>query len=82
MGRNDKVDIEVRDNGPGIDEEHLGRVFERFYRVDKSRSSKQGGSGLGLAITKHIMESHGSVIQIESELGVGTIFKFELAKAA
>jgi len=78
----DKVKIEVRDNGPGIDEEHLGRVFERFYRVDKSRSSKQGGSGLGLAITKHIMESHGSIIQIESELGVGTTFRFELAKAA
>lgn len=79
--KGDKVVIEVRDNGPGIDEEHLARVFERFYRVDKSRSSKQGGSGLGLAITKHIIESHGSTIVIESELGKGTMFRFELDKA-
>lgn len=73
-----KVKVEVRDNGPGIDQEHLDRVFERFYRVDKSRSSKQGGSGLGLAITKHIIESHGSTISVESEINNGTIFTFEL----
>ncbi|MGB0522222.1 MAG: sensor histidine kinase [Flammeovirgaceae bacterium] len=78
---NDKILVEVRDNGPGIEREHLDRVFERFYRVDKSRSSKQGGSGLGLAITKHIIESHDSVITVESELGEGTVFKFSLEKA-
>ena len=79
---NDIVTIEVSDNGPGIDEIELPRLFERFYRVEKSRSKKQGGSGLGLAIVKHIIEGHNSVITIHSEPNVGTRFKFKLPKGA
>jgi two-component system phosphate regulon sensor histidine kinase PhoR len=76
-----RVQVTVEDNGPGIPEEHLGRVFERFYRIDKSRSKKQGGSGLGLAITKHIIESHQSDIEVQSAVGQGTRFSFELEGA-
>ncbi len=75
-----EICVEVADNGLGIPEEHLGRVFERFYRVDKSRSKKQGGSGLGLAIVKHIIEGHHSTIQVHSEHNVGTRFLFKLQK--
>lgn len=72
--------IEVSDDGEGIDAEHLPRLFERFYRVDKSRSRDAGGSGLGLAICKHILESHGQVINVKSSKGKGTTFGFTLTK--
>ena len=77
----DAIEITVMDNGQGIPTEHLSRVFERFYRVEKSRSKKRGGSGLGLAIVKHILECHHSNIGIESETSKGTTFKFTLKKA-
>jgi len=73
--------IEVADNGLGMSEEHLPRVFERFYRVDKSRSRHVGGSGLGLSIVKHIIESHGQTINVRSTENVGSTFSFTLKKA-
>ena len=73
-----KVLIEVADNGLGIDEKHLPRLFERFYRVDKSRARNIGGSGLGLAIVKHIVEAHGQSINVRSTEGVGSTFSFTL----
>jgi len=73
--------IEVADNGPGIDKEHLPRLFERFYRVDKSRSRDAGGTGLGLAIVKHIVEAHGQTINVRSTKGTGSTFSFTLKKA-
>ena len=76
----DRVLIEVKDNGSGIPEEAIPRLFERFYRVDKSRSRDQGGSGLGLAIVKHIIEAHQQSIQVSSKIGEGTSFVFTLAK--
>jgi two-component system phosphate regulon sensor histidine kinase PhoR len=77
----DIVTIEVSDNGPGIEEEHLPRLFERFYRVEKSRNRNDGGSGLGLAIAKHIVESHGQTISVRSTYGVGSTFSFSLDKS-
>jgi two-component system phosphate regulon sensor histidine kinase PhoR len=76
-----KVIIRITDNGEGIEREHIPRLFERFYRVDKSGSRKEGGSGLGLAIVKHIIEAHDEKLYIESEYGVGSEFSFTLEKA-
>jgi two-component system phosphate regulon sensor histidine kinase PhoR len=76
-----KVIVRVTDNGEGIAEANLSRVFERFYRIDKSGSRKEGGSGLGLSIVKHIIEAHDEKIYIESELGVGSEFSFSMEKA-
>jgi two-component system phosphate regulon sensor histidine kinase PhoR len=75
-----KVIVRITDNGEGIDEEHIPRLFERFYRIDKSGSRAEGGSGLGLAIVKHIIEAHDEKIYIESESGVGSEFSFTLEK--
>ena len=75
------VRIEVADNGIGIENKHLSRLFERFYRVDKHRSREQGGTGLGLAIVKHILEAHNQSITVMSTLGSGTVFTFTLKKA-
>jgi len=72
--------IEVTDDGLGIAQEHLPRLFERFYRVEKSRSRKDGGTGLGLAIVKHIIEAHGQTINVRSSLGKGSTFGFTLKK--
>lgn len=70
--------ITVADNGPGIEEEHIDKIFRRFYRIDKSRSRDKGGTGLGLAIVKHFLEAHGSGIEVTSEVGKGTTFRFPL----
>jgi two-component system phosphate regulon sensor histidine kinase PhoR len=75
-----KVIVRVTDNGEGIEKMHLPRLFERFYRVDKSGSRKEGGSGLGLSIVKHIIEAHREKIYVESEYGVGSEFSFTLEK--
>jgi two-component system phosphate regulon sensor histidine kinase PhoR len=72
--------IRVTDNGEGISKENLPRIFERFYRVDKSGSRKEGGSGLGLSIVKHIVEAHTEKIYVESQLGIGSEFSFTLEK--
>ncbi len=77
----DFITVEVSDNGIGIEKQHLHRLFERFYRVDKSRSREQGGTGLGLAIVKHIIEKHGEKIGVESTIGEGTTFTFTLKKS-
>ena len=72
---------EVSDNGLGIEEKHLKHVFDRFYRVDYSRSRKQGGSGLGLSIVKHIIEAHDQTINVRSTVNIGSTFGFTLKKA-
>ncbi|NIM68646.1 MAG: PAS domain-containing sensor histidine kinase, partial [Armatimonadetes bacterium] len=68
-------------HGCGIGREHLSRLFERFYRVDKARSRKLGGTGLGLAIVKHIAQAHGGSVTVESTLGKGSIFSIHLPRA-
>jgi len=73
--------IQVADNGIGIEKEHINRIFERFYRIDKSRSRQQGGSGLGLSIVKHIIDAHGQIINVQSTFGEGTTINFTLKKA-
>lgn len=77
---NNKVIIRVTDNGEGIKKEFIPRLFERFFRVDRTGSRKEGGSGLGLAIVKHIVEAHGERIYVDSELGIGSEFSFTLEK--
>lgn len=77
----EKFIVRVTDNGEGIEKEHLPRLFERFYRVDKSGNRDQGGSGLGLAIVKHIIEAHQEKIFVESSPGVGSEFSFTIQKA-
>ncbi len=82
MLEEDKKDwkVSVKDNGPGIPPEHLSRIFERFYRVDKARSRSDGSSGLGLAIVKHILNAHKTKITVISKPEKGTTFSFKLAK--
>ena len=79
MGEN--LLIEIADDGDGIPSEHLPRLFERFYRVDKSRSRNAGGSGLGLSIVNHIIEAHRQTINVRSTQNIGTTFSFTLKKA-
>jgi two-component system phosphate regulon sensor histidine kinase PhoR len=76
----DWVEVSVTDDGPGIPEEDQRRIFERFYRVEKSRSKDKGGSGLGLAIAKQILDAHKSKIQLISKTGNGSTFSFKLNK--
>ena len=78
---NNKVIIRITDNGEGIEKQHIPRLFERFYRVDKSGARSEGGSGLGLAIVKHIIEGHNEKIYVESQFGVGSEFSFIMEKA-
>lgn len=75
-----RTKVYISDTGIGIAASDIERIFERFYRVDKDRSREQGGTGLGLAICKHIIEAHGSKIEVKSELGKGSTFSFELKK--
>ena len=75
------IEFYFRDFGAGISSEHLPRLFERIYRVDKARSRESGGTGLGLAIAKHIMRAHGGSIRAESELNHGSIFVFTVPTA-
>ncbi len=74
-----KVLVEISDDGHGISEEHLPRIFERFYRTDLARTRKVGGSGLGLSIAKHILEAHGETIHVRSKTDVGTTFGFTMS---
>lgn len=76
----DIIKISIKDDGNGIPEEHLDKIFRRFYRVEKSRSREMGGTGLGLAIVKHIIEAHNSNISVQSTINQGTEFQFELQK--
>jgi two-component system, OmpR family, phosphate regulon sensor histidine kinase PhoR len=78
---NQQCKIEVRDNGTGISKKHITRIFERFYRVEKSRSKERGGSGLGLAIVKQILDAHKAEIQVNSKVHIGTSFSFLLPKS-
>lgn len=76
----DRIKVLIKDNGRGIPAEHLNRIFERFYRVDKSRAKVSGGSGLGLSIVKHILEAHKTTVDVQSEVGKGSVFSFRLKK--
>ncbi|WP_432672914.1 sensor histidine kinase [Flavobacterium sp. SM2513] len=78
---NGKVIVRVKDNGEGIEKQNIPRLFERFYRVDKSGARTEGGSGLGLSIVKHIIEAHNGKILVQSEINVGSEFSFTLEKA-
>jgi histidine kinase len=79
---NGSIEIAVADTGVGIGPEHLPRLFERFYRVDPSRSREDGGTGIGLAIARSVVEAHGGHIHAESRLGTGSVFTFDLPVAA
>jgi two-component system phosphate regulon sensor histidine kinase PhoR len=81
MLENGRVELTVRDDGPGISAENCARIFERFYRADKARSREQGGTGLGLAIVKHVVQAHGGEVRVESEPGAGATFIFSLPAA-
>ena len=76
----DKILVRINDNGEGIEKQNISRIFERFYRVDKSGARSEGGSGLGLAIVKHIIEAHDEKIYVESQFGIGSEFSFTLEK--
>ena len=76
-----KVEMWVRDDGPGIPADARERVFERFYRVDRARSRETGGTGLGLSIVKHIVQAHGGEVWLKSQMAEGTTFFFTLPKA-
>lgn len=78
---NNKVLIKIIDNGEGIEKVHIPRLFERFYRIDKSGSRSEGGSGLGLSIVKHIIEAHSEKIYVESTINKGSEFLFTLEKS-
>jgi two-component system phosphate regulon sensor histidine kinase PhoR len=78
----DKTEVSVTDDGPGIPPEAIGRVFERFYRVDRARSRESGGTGLGLAIVKHIVQAHGGEAWVKSDWQKGAAFFFTLPKKA
>ena len=78
---NNKVIVRITDNGEGIQKQHVPRLFERFFRVDKSGARSEGGSGLGLSIVKHIIEAHHQKIYVESKYGYGSEFSFTLEKA-
>ena len=78
---NNKIIVKIIDNGEGVEKHHIPRLFERFYRVDKSGARSEGGSGLGLAIVKHIIESHNEKINVASTFGKGSVFSFTLEKA-
>jgi signal transduction histidine kinase len=80
-GADDRIALKVSDTGIGIPSRDLGRIFERFYRVDRARSRETGGTGLGLAIVKHVAENHGGSVSIESELGRGTCVEVHLPRA-
>jgi two-component system phosphate regulon sensor histidine kinase PhoR len=74
----DELVISVRDHGCGIAREHLSRIFERFYRVDRARSRELGGTGLGLSIVKHIVQAHGGYAAVQSTVGEGSLFSIHL----
>jgi two-component system phosphate regulon sensor histidine kinase PhoR len=78
----DFVQVDISDTGIGIPKDDLGRVFERFYRVDKARSRELGGTGLGLSIVRHIVQAHGGEVRVESTLGKGSTFSFAIPQAA
>ncbi|SDG88967.1 sensor histidine kinase [Psychroflexus sediminis] len=79
--KNSKIMLRVTDNGEGIEKEHIPRLFERFFRVDKTGSRREGGSGLGLSIVKHILEAHNEQVYVDSVYGIGSEFSFTLPKS-